>query len=161
MDSSMYDPPLPPPVGTIFQSYYGGIAAARGVNEIYFMGIIDILQVRCWYFNCFCTELSFKYVEVCVRSMWIHNIHFYFSFQLYNFSKRTETFYKGLFEDKRQLSSVPPKEYAARHVDFILRHTDYFEIHAKREAEAAAEAAAAKSTTTIPAPFSMFTNSAV
>lgn len=32
-------------VGTIFQSYYGGIASARGVDEIYFMGIIDILQV--------------------------------------------------------------------------------------------------------------------
>jgi hypothetical protein len=33
-------------VGTIFQSYYGGIPSARGVDEIYFMGIIDILQVR-------------------------------------------------------------------------------------------------------------------
>jgi hypothetical protein len=32
-------------VGTIFQSYYGGIPSARGVDEIYFMGIIDILQV--------------------------------------------------------------------------------------------------------------------
>ena len=32
-------------VGTVFQSYYGGIPAARGTDEIYFMGIIDILQV--------------------------------------------------------------------------------------------------------------------
>jgi len=33
-------------VGTVFQSYYGGIPAARGTDEIYFMGIIDILQVN-------------------------------------------------------------------------------------------------------------------
>ncbi len=32
-------------VGTVFQSYYGGIPSARGVDDIYFMGIIDILQV--------------------------------------------------------------------------------------------------------------------
>jgi hypothetical protein len=32
-------------VGTVFQSYYGGIPSARGVDEIYFMGIIDILQL--------------------------------------------------------------------------------------------------------------------
>mmetsp|Transcript_23038 Transcript_23038/g.38584 ORF Transcript_23038/g.38584 Transcript_23038/m.38584 type:complete len:705 (-) Transcript_23038:220-2334(-) len=30
---------------SVFQSYYGGIPAARGVDEIYFMGIIDILQL--------------------------------------------------------------------------------------------------------------------
>lgn len=34
-----------PEVGTVFQSYYGGLPSARGVDEIYFMGIIDILQV--------------------------------------------------------------------------------------------------------------------
>lgn len=33
---------------TVFQSYYGGIPSAQGVDEIYFMGIIDILQVRGW-----------------------------------------------------------------------------------------------------------------
>ena len=29
----------------LFQSYYGGIKAADGVYEIYYVGIIDILQV--------------------------------------------------------------------------------------------------------------------
>lgn len=32
---------------SIFQSYYGGIRSTREANEIYFIGIIDILQVSC------------------------------------------------------------------------------------------------------------------
>lgn len=31
--------------GSLFTSYYGGIRSGSEVNEIYFMGIIDILQV--------------------------------------------------------------------------------------------------------------------
>ena len=37
-------------VGSIFQSYYGGIAGESSSNDrephVYFMGIIDILQVH-------------------------------------------------------------------------------------------------------------------
>jgi hypothetical protein len=31
--------------GSLFTSYYGGIRSSPEVNEVYFMGIIDILQV--------------------------------------------------------------------------------------------------------------------
>eukprot|EP01032_Pedospumella_encystans_P012007 gene12007-13921_t len=91
------DMPIPE-VGTVFQSYYGGIPAARGTDEIYFMGIIDILQ-------------------------------------LYNLGKRTETFYKGLFADKKIQSSIRPNKYSKRMLEFILKHTDYYEIMAQREAQ--------------------------
>jgi hypothetical protein len=77
-------------VGTVFQSYYGGIPSARGVDEIYFMGIIDILQVF---------ALSNSSHSPCVAGADI--VHLLLCDpQLYNLNKQTETFYKGLFSDR-------------------------------------------------------------
>lgn len=45
--------------------------------------------------------------------------------QLYNTGKKMETFFKGLSQDKTQLSSVNPSMYANRMVDFIMKSTDY------------------------------------
>lgn len=56
-------------------------------EDIYFLGIIDILQQ-------------------------------------YNASKRVETFVKGMFHDKEQISSVDPMKYATRFIKFMTDNTE-------------------------------------
>lgn len=78
------------PDDSIFQSFHGGIRSAPDVGEIYFLGIIDILQV-------------------------------------YNVGKRGETVFKSLLGNGNKISSVHPRYYATRFVDFLLRNTNYNE----------------------------------
>lgn len=83
--------PKSSPDDSIFQSFHGGIRSAPEVGEIYFLGIIDILQV-------------------------------------YNVGKRGETVFKSLLGNGNKISSVHPKYYASRFVDFLLRNTNYSEL---------------------------------
>lgn len=86
---------------SIFQSCCGGIRSAPQAQEIYFIGLIDILQI-------------------------------------YNSSKRMETFLRGLQHDKKQVSCVEPSWYAERMLRFVLTHTDYREVLQARKAAAKA-----------------------
>ncbi len=77
-------------MGTVFQSYYGGIPAARGTDEIYFMGIIDILQVNFDAFlNCAKSLLCF---QCCLRAVLVRtvnsidNVFYVFVFVVVNFT---------------------------------------------------------------------------
>jgi 1-phosphatidylinositol-4-phosphate 5-kinase len=83
------DDPFGDYVGSVFTTHEGGVLSA-GNKEIYFMGVIDILQV-------------------------------------YNTAKQAETFLKGFVHDKMTLSAVDARTYGQRFINFILRHTDYYE----------------------------------
>ena len=67
-----------------FTADQGGMASssASGIREVYYVGIIDILQE-------------------------------------YNLWKRSETAVRGLVDDPTEISSVHPKAYASRFVEFL------------------------------------------